>query len=224
MLNFIKFLPSTILNRLRGTGSMFYISINGNILYALYIFVLTALLSLVFNYAWEWSFLALVLYVIGEANAWGKWVGYLSSAEREVEEYDNEDGRSFPFIHYIANFLIDQTKYYKAYCILALSLRGIYWWLPLYTLLGWLFGQIVIGMILGLVIGLLFSITAILGAKYDFTYSNDYIEYFKSKTKMNNTIVYVCNTNWERQEVIYGALQEITLWLLIITSFILKLW
>lgn len=224
MLNYIKFLPSTILNRLRGTGSMFYLNINGNILYALYIFILTALLSLVFNYAWEWSFLALVLYIVGEASSWGKWVGYISSPIEEKVDYNNADGRSFPFIHYIANFLIDQTKHYKAYCLLALSLRGIYWWLPLYTLLGWLFGQIIIGMALGLIIGLLFSVAAILSTKYDFTYLNDYTEYFKNKTKMDNTIVYECKNNWERQEVIYGAMQEVTLWLLIIISFILKLW
>lgn len=224
MLNFIKYFPCSIFNRLRGTGNMFYLNINGNILYSLYLFVLVALLSFPFEYKWEWAFLALVLYIVGESGSWGKWVSYLCNPLGHPYEYNNDDGTRFPYIHVIANKFIDQTRNYRLYCILSLSLRGIYWWLPLYILLGWLFGQILLGIILGIVIGICFTISSILSNKFKFEFVNDYIEFFKSKTNMDNNIVYQCKSNWERQEVIYGIFQEVTLWILIITSFILKLW
>lgn len=218
MLKYIQFFPSTILNRLRGTGSMFYLNINGNILYALYLFTLVGFLSFVFDYKWEWSFLVVVLYVVGESGAWGKWVSYLCEPINHPLEYDNDDGTKFPYIHYIANTIVNQRKHYRLYCIVALSLRGLYWWLPLYTLLGWLFGNIYLGISLGITIGILFSVSSILSNKYLFKFIFDYRE----KIRMKNTIVYECKNNWERQEVIYGTFQEVTLWLLIIISIIIK--
>ena len=87
-----------------------------------------------------------------------------------------------------------------------------------FTLLGWLFGNIYLGISLGITIGILFSVSSILSNKYSFKFIFDYRE----KIRMKNTIVYECKNNWERQEVIYGTFQEVTLWLLIIISIIIK--
>lgn len=225
MLNIIKYFPSVILNRLRGTGLMFTININGNILYSLYFFILVSLLSWVFNYHWEWSFLALVLYLIGESFAWGKWVGYLTSDKENPEkQYDNDDGLSFPYTHFIANFFIDQTKHYYAYCVLALSIRGIIWWLPFYILLGWLFNQTLISVIIGVIVGSLFCLAAILSKKFSFTFEYDLKDFFKDKIGLHNSIVYECKNNWEREEILYGIIHELGLWSLIVISIILQLW
>ena len=66
-----------------------------------------------------------------------RWVGYLTHYEGEGKpNYNNDDGRSFPYIHYIAQSIVKQEKDYKTYCEVALTIRGFIWWTPLLILLG----------------------------------------------------------------------------------------
>ena len=143
-----------LLNRLRGTGVLkqfgtlkvfnkeIRINFNGNHLYGLYLAVVVGVLTM--------NALAgvavLVAYLVGEAKGWGEWVGSLTRHEPWDEEmlqrnYRDEEGKTFPFIHQIANSVCkeqidgsfeERAKQYRKYATLALMLRGIYWWLPVY--------------------------------------------------------------------------------------------
>ena len=183
-----------LLNRWRGTGDMFYISkfaITGTMIYSFYMFVLVSILSNPI-----YGFIATVLFLAGESLAFGKWVGYLTYPENyNKEQFEaNKKGSNFPFIHQIANILINQSNPYK-YSILALSIRGLYWWLPLYLLFAYIglinyFEAIAIGVMLG--IG--FPIACILSRKFTFRFKYRYLE---------------CTDNWHRQELIYGFFQSL---------------
>ena len=64
----------SILNRLRGTGDIFYISkfaITGTILYATYMALVVGVLSLNIFY----GLTMFGLFILGESMGWGKWVG-----------------------------------------------------------------------------------------------------------------------------------------------------
>ena len=102
-----------LLNRWRGTGTIVTIGkfhLIGNIIYALYIAgIIGCAYALTFG-GWisvGYGLLGGILYIAGESFAWGKWVGYLTHYEGEGKhDYDNDDGRSFPYIHYIAQSIV----------------------------------------------------------------------------------------------------------------------
>ena len=98
-----------LLNRWRGTGDIFYISkfaITGTMIYALYIGLLFGLLT-----TWYIGLLSLGLFLLGESFGWGKWVGALCYPENTnlQKEYEDKEGYKFPFIHYLANFIIKEN-------------------------------------------------------------------------------------------------------------------
>lgn len=183
-----------LLNRWRGTGDMFYISkfaITGTMIYSFYMFILVSILSNPI-----YGFIATALFLAGESLAFGKWVGYLTYPENyNREQFEaNKKGSNFPFIHQTANYFINQSNPYK-YSILALSIRGLYWWSPLYLLFAYIglinyFEAIAIGVMLG--IG--FPIACILSRKFTFKFKYRYLE---------------CTDNWHRQELIYGLFQSL---------------
>ena len=195
-----------ILNRWRGTGDIFHVSkfaITGAMIYALYMFILVSILSNPI-----YGFIATLLFLVGESLAFGKWVGYLTYPENYNKEQfeNNKAGSKFPFIHQTANYFINQSNPYK-YSVLALSIRGIYWWLPLYLLFAYIglinyFEAIVIGFLLG--IG--FSIACLLSRKFTFRFKYKYL---------------ACTDNWHRQELIYGFFQMIALWYVIIKNILI---
>ena len=210
-----------LLNRWRGIGDIFYISkfaITGTMIYCLYIFVLVSILSFKVNavlpnfiieflatyeiylgyisVSMIYGFIATILFLAGESLAFGKWVGYLTYPENyDKEQFEaNKKGNNFPFIHQTANYFINQSSPYK-YSILALSIRGVYWWLPLYLLFAYIglinyFEAIIIGILLG--IG--FPIACILSRKFNFIFKYKYL---------------ICTDNWHRQELIYGLFQSL---------------
>lgn len=216
-----------ILNRLRGTGLIKHfgiitlpyvyktpikINLVWNHIYGLYIGLIVGLLSMNVG----WGVLALVLYIIGESKGWGEWIGALTRIENKTEtwlilKYNDDEGKKFPFIHQIANFFIKEkidgpldvrVKQYMRYASLALILRGIYWWLPLYLLLAYLelisYPEAIIGV---LIISIMFPINCILSR---------YIGFNKKIWKVQ------FGRGWENQEFLNGMVQGLVLWTLIL--------
>lgn len=223
-----------ILNRLRGTGDIIvtkYFKITGTMLYALYIGLLVGTLcyvsdvrftalqeivSIISMYLFDVSIVfssfthsmiggvaSAVLFLLGESFAFGKWVGYLVDYEDEhTPEYDSKVGKSFPYIHYLANYIVKETENYKLYCQVALTIRGFIWWTPLLILLGSIdlmsWYQVVASSII-LAIG--FPIACLVGRNWTFEY----------KTKHCFT-----KRGWGNQEIVYGAMQGIVLWYVVL--------
>lgn len=182
------------LNRLRGTGDIFvtkYFKITGTMLYALYIFILITILS---NFVY--GFVGAALLLVGESFAFGKWVGYLVDYENEhIPEYDSKVGKSFPYIHYIANTIVKEKVNYKLYCQVALTIRGFIWWTPLLILLGCvdlLSWFVVITNSIILSIG--FPIACLIGRNWKYNKKFGILEF---------------KQGWENQEIVYGVIQFI---------------
>ena len=220
----------SFLNRLRGTGDIFKIysvPITGNILYAVYIALVIGILYYTTIYGFinidftiysihiafmliEQTTAILVglisglLYILGESMGWGKWVGSLCYPnEHPVEQrYEDMEGYDFPYIHQTANAIVKERENYLAYCNIALGIRGLYWWLPLLMFMA------VIGItsywvaILGSVLlGIGFPLACYIAriTKFEFTW-----------WKVS------CIGAWERQELIYGLMQGVVLWAVVL--------
>lgn len=180
-----------LLNRWRGTGNIFSISIfniTGTMIYALY-------LGLLFGSITEWyiGLLTSIGFLIGESFGWGKWVGALCYPETKTDlqkEYEDKEGYNFPFIHYVANFIIPEKKYFFKYCNLALGIRGFIWGLFIYlSLVVFNYISILELFISCLIYGIGFPLACYLSRKKSFNYKNKFI-----------SIV----GKWESQEVYYG--------------------
>ena len=193
----------SVLNRFRGTGEIFKISsvsVSGNILYAVYIALVIGLLS-----TWYYGIVAGGLYMLGESMGWGKWVGSLVDPESTItleSRYADDEGTRFPFIHQTANAIVKEREDYLTYCNLALGIRGLYWWLPLLVFVA------VIGItsywlaILGsILLGVGFPVACYMASitKFEFTW-----------WKIS------CVGAWERQEIVYGLMQGIVLWAVVL--------
>ena len=180
-----------LLNRWRGTGVIFtsFPYITGVHFYALYLGLLFGFLS-----TYYYGLLAVILFLIGESFAWGKWVGYLVSENGE-KEYLNTNGQKFPYIHQIANYFFKEKENYLIYCKFALTLRGFVWWTPILTLLycvdliSWY--MLIINSI---VLSFGFPIACELSKCMKYSYKSKYLTF---------------ETNWEKQEIIYGIIQFI---------------
>ena len=216
-----------ILNRLRGTGLIKHfgiitlpyvyktpikINLVWNHIYGLYLGLVVGILTLNIG----WGILALGLYILGESKGWGEWVGNLTRStpmtiDMLLFNYNDNEGKKFPFIHQITNFFIKEkidaelpiaAKQYMRYATLALFLRGIWWWLPLYILLAYLelisYPEAIIGV---LIISIMFPINCILSR---------YIGFNKKIWKVQ------FGRGWENQEFLNGVVQGLVLWTLIL--------
>jgi len=180
----------TFLNRLRGTGNIFSISIfniNGALIYALYLGLLFGLIT-----QWYIGILVSICFFIGESFGWGKWVGSLCYPENINLQgaYKDKEGYSFPYIHHISNFFVKEKINYFKYCNLALGIRGFIWGLCLYLALV-LFNYIshLEYFIVSIIYGIGFPLACYLSRKKSFNYKSKFI-----------SIV----GKWESQEVYYG--------------------
>ena len=211
-------------NRFRGTGVIKHfgtlkvfnkeikINFNGNHLYGLHLALVIGLATM--N---VWLGLAvLVAYLVGEAKGWGEWVGSLTRVEPWTEEhlqsdYKDDEGKTFPFIHQIANSVCKEqiegsfeqrAKQYRKYATLALMLRGMYWWLPVYGVIA-AFGVISwqVAAVAGIVLGIAFPIAAEIGRRMTFTREYD-LKFIKLSFSQG----------WENQEIVYGMIQGVVLW------------
>ena len=185
-----------LLNRWRGTGTIFSISIfniTGTMIYALYLGSLFGLIT-----KWYIGILVLIGFLIGESFGWGKWVGSLCYPETKTDlqkEYEDKEGYKFPFIHYMANFIIKEKVSYFKYCNLALYFRGMIWGLFIYLALV-LFNYIsyLEYIIISIIYGIGFPLSCYLSRKKSFNYKNKFI-----------SIV----GKWETQELYYGFIHFI---------------
>ena len=178
-----------ILNRLRGTEG----------LWSKIIGLLLALATLI---AFNNTYVALAVglgYIIGESFGWGLWVGTLSvQREKGYGLHDEGEGRNNG-IEWIASHIIKPTQEsWLNYCRVALSIRGLYWWLPtlapLYFV--WFSVELLAVMILALSIG--FPLACELGY------------YFRDKVSFEKFgLSYI--GGWELQEGFYGLMQDLVL-------------
>lgn len=206
-----------ILNRLRGTGVLKHfgtlhmgsknieIKLVWNHIYGLYF-------GLIFGYisgSILIGFLTLIAYLIGESKGWGEWVGALTTTDVKDEEwlqkqYKDNEGIGFPFIHQIANWLEpeqiegtleERLEQYNKYATLALTLRGIYWFLPMMIvaivagLVSWY-----VGLVSLVLVGIGFPLACFIG------------KIIKYRRKLG---VLEFRQGWENQEVIYGIIQGV---------------
>lgn len=160
----------------------------------------------------------LVAYLVGESKGWGEWVGALTRWESKdekwlIRQYEDDEGKKFPFIHQIANFFVkekgfgsldERLKQYNKYATLALVLRGIYWFLPMtliaiFTgLVSWYFGLISL-----VLVGLAFPLACWLG----------------KITNINGKIGIInYSRGWENQELYYGVFHGVWLLSIIVSS------
>lgn len=190
-----------ILNRLRGTGDVLRVGnfrVTGIMLYALYLMIVVSFVA-----EWYYALAFGVLFVAGESYAWGKWIGFLVDYEnKHGPEYDSKVGKGFPYIHYIADVFAPETRNYKLYCQTALAIRGFFWFAPIYGLLYYI-GLIntteTIALITILSIG--FPIACYVGRNWDYNNKIGVLEFKRG---------------WENQEIVYGAMQGIVLWYVVL--------
>lgn len=116
----------TILHRLRGTWS--WMAKVVGLIVGILIFLCTLNPTA--------GILGIIAYVLGESFGWGKWVGGIIKGYCYATEKDLKDktGKSWG-VHYIANFVFNEKKYFQEYCYLALILRGLVYWIPLFLVL-----------------------------------------------------------------------------------------
>jgi len=223
-----------LLNRLRGTGVIKHfctlrvdemkmwkltipkieveVNLVWNHVYGLYLALVFGLLAM--N---VWAGLAvLVAYLVGESKGWGEWVGALTRWETKDEEwlqrqYDDEEGVGFPYIHQIANAIVkeqiegtleEKLKQYHRYATLALTLRGMFWWGLVYGVMA-LFGVIsgLAALVATVVLGIGFPIACELGKRWDYNKKFGILH---------------LSRGWENQEVIYGLMQGLVLWFVVL--------
>lgn len=161
-----------------------------------------------------WDILGcIILYKIGESFGWGKWI---SSILTNKPHHDEDEGKTvfklfgkqviiWDGIHHIANLFIPEKKNFYAYSMLALSIRGVYWWTPILiyaSIRTSLYGSV--ALLCSLLLGVLFPLSVLLAMQWD--WKIPYLIYQKD----------MINRSWQRSELIYGAFQGLIFGLLFI--------
>ena len=127
------------------------------------------------------------------------------------QQYKDNEGVGFPYIHQIANAVVkeqiegtleEKLKQYNKYATLALTLRGMYWWGLVYGVIAW-FGLINLYEYA--------AIVAILGIGFPIA-----CEIGKMITSNGKIWKIEWSQGWENQELVYGLIQGMCLWYVII--------
>lgn len=184
-----------ILNRLRGTQG-------------LWSKIIGLLLALVVQIVFCNAYVSIAVglgYIIGESFGWGLWVGSLT-VHRESTPNKTEDEGANNGIQWLSRKLVpNYLENWLTYCRVALTIRGLYWWLPTLAPLyfvGFSVDSLAIAIIL-LSVG--FPLACELG-------------YRTSKMFEFNKYGFSVVGGWEHQEVWYGLMQDIVLISLILTK------
>lgn len=125
-------------------------------------------------------------YLAGEAKGWGVWVGALVTHSGFKDERENR------LIERIAARLFEPKTHWLAFCRVCLSLRGLLWWLPVFVPL--VFAGIYTAPLFAVALAAGFPLACELG------YCTKFIFTFKK---------FKVNTAWARQELFYGAMQDL---------------
>lgn len=179
----------TVLNRLRGTYGWMS-KING-LLLGILVYLCTSDILV--------STLTAASYIIGESFGWGKWIGgIINDVKVGTEEMTKDEEGRHNGIHWLATRLFPEIgDTYQEYCILALTIRGFYWFflvlLPL-TLFGYI--DPVFLFTGALILGIGFPLSVYLGNYTEDKFSIEY-GYFSVKG------------SWEHAEVWYGLTQDL---------------
>ena len=178
----------TILNRLRGTESYFAKVAAVALGAVLYLITRDPLLAI----------LVTVGYIAGESFGWGKWIaGIIQYRKGPATQADiaNTEGHKYG-IHQIANKIAPETKDFYRYCVVALAIRGIYWWAPVMAPLA-ILGYVPIHLAIydALALGIMFPAAFIAARKTK--------DLFKIDTKL-----FKVQTHWHHGELVYGFWQD----------------
>ena len=149
------------------------------------------------------AFLA-VAYLLGEAMGWGKWIATL--IEREPR-YDEDEGLTILFdgkvriwdgIHHLASLFISEFDDYLNYSRLALAIRGVYWWGPVYLIL-YYFGvaDLTTAIVSTLILGVCFPLSVEVAR---------YLDLKNIGLFMRKGLTW-SESDWAYAELFYGALQ-----------------
>ncbi|AKT92079.1 hypothetical protein [Campylobacter gracilis] len=125
-------------------------------------------------------------YILGESFGWGVWVGALITHSGFKDERENR------LIERGAARLFEPKTHWLAYCRLCLFLRGLLWWLPVFVPL--VFAGLYGAPLLAVLLAAGFPLACELG----------YRTHFKFRLKK-----FEVNTAWARQELFYGAMQDL---------------
>ena len=177
-----------ILNRLRGTQG-------------LWSKIIGLFLALVVQIAFNNPYVSVAVglgYIIGESFGWGLWVGCLTVHRNDTTNKTEDEGANNG-IQWLSRKLVpNYLDNFVNYCRVALTIRGLYWWIPTLAPLYFVgFSiEILTLMIFSLSIG--FPIACELG--YFF---RDKISFEKYGLSYSG--------GWELQEGFYGLMQDIVL-------------
>ena len=125
-------------------------------------------------------------YLAGEAKGWGVWVGALVTHSGFKDERENR------LIERIAAKLFEPKTHWLAYCRLCLFLRGLLWWLPVFVPLA--FAGLYAAPLMAVALAAGFPLACELGYRTRF-------EFRLKKFEIESA--------WARQELFYGAMQDI---------------
>ena len=178
-----------ILNRLRGTEG-------------LWSKIIGLFLALIVQIAFNNPYVSVAVglgYIIGESFGWGLWVGTLSVQRLNgYALHDEGEGRNNG-IAWLASHIISPTcENWLNYCRVALSIRGLYWWLPTLAPLYFVGFSVEILTATILLLSIGFPIACELG--YFF---RDKISFEKYGLSYSG--------GWELQEGFYGLMQDLVL-------------
>lgn len=213
-----------VLNRGRGTGAIKHfgtlkvfnkeieITFNGNHLYGLYLALVTGLVAMS-----AWLGLAvLVAYLVGEAKGWGEWVGALVRWEDKdeqwlEEQYRDDEGKKAPWVHQTANLICkekvegnldERVAGYMRYAKLALAVRAMWWWMPVYVV-----------MAMAGVVGWIEAVLAVTVLSIGMPVACWIGKQWKYEGKIGPVVM---KRGWENQEIVYGAMQGLVFWTVVL--------
>lgn len=147
--------------------------------------LIVALLIFAFYHNFYIAIICGLGYLLGEAKGWGVWIGALISHGADKGESESRG------IEALAGRFIPRARW-LAYCRLCLAIRGLIWWLPVFVPL--VFAGVYIAPLLAVLLAAGFPLACELGYRTKFSFA------FKS---------FEVKTAWARQELFYGAMQDI---------------
>lgn len=124
-------------------------------------------------------------YLLGEAKGWGVWIGALVSHGADKGESESRG------IEWLAGHFMPRARW-LAFCRVCLFIRGLLWWLPVFAPL--VFIGVYAAPLLAVALAAGFPLACELG----------YRTYFKFRLKK-----FEIGSAWARQELLYGAMQDL---------------